>query len=42
MPEFRRMRVMAKQVAKHNHAAVSVIRETARETFNSWRDCWTM
>ena len=38
MPEYRRLRTMAKQVAKNNHAPFNVIRENRTETLGSWRD----
>ncbi len=38
MPEFRRLRLMAKQVAKHNFAPFNVIRENRTETLPGWRE----
>jgi DNA gyrase subunit B len=38
MPEFRRMRAMAKRISEHNHAPFSVIREGRVEVQNSWRE----
>jgi DNA gyrase subunit B len=38
LPEYRRMRVMAKQVAKHNHPPFTVTKDGRAETLASWRD----
>jgi DNA gyrase subunit B len=37
-PEYRRLRVMARQVAKHNQPPFVVIKDERRETLTSWRD----
>ncbi|MGI8743460.1 MAG: DNA topoisomerase (ATP-hydrolyzing) subunit B [Bryobacteraceae bacterium] len=37
-PEFRRLRVMAKQVAKHNKPPFTVIKDERHEEITSWRD----
>ncbi|MGA2601757.1 MAG: DNA topoisomerase (ATP-hydrolyzing) subunit B [Bryobacteraceae bacterium] len=37
-PEYRRMRAMAKQVAKYNHAPFAITREGRTESKPSWRE----
>src|SRR5579883_1819533 len=37
-PEYRRLRTLAKQIAKFNQPPFTVIRETAREPQETWRD----
>jgi DNA gyrase subunit B len=38
LPEYRRLRTMAKQTAKLNQPPFTVIRETRKETLPSWRE----
>jgi DNA gyrase subunit B len=38
LPEYRRMRIMAKQVAKHNHPPFTVTKDSRTEVLGSWRD----
>ena len=37
-PEYRRLRTLAKQIAKFNQPPFTVIRDTAREAQTNWRD----
>jgi DNA gyrase subunit B len=37
-PEFRRLRMLVKQVAKYNNPPFVVVKDTHRETSNNWRD----
>jgi DNA gyrase subunit B len=37
-PEYRRLRLLARQTAKSNHPPFTVIRENDRETLATWRD----
>ncbi len=38
LPEYRRMRIMAKQIAKHNHPPFTVTKDGRAEVLTSWRD----
>jgi DNA gyrase subunit B len=38
LPEFRRLRLLVKQVAKYNTPPFVVVKETRREIINNWRD----
>jgi DNA gyrase subunit B len=38
LPEYRRMRIMAKQIAKHNHPPFTVTKDSRAEVLGSWRD----
>jgi DNA gyrase subunit B len=38
LPEYRRLRIMAKQVAKHNYPPFTVVKDDRRETIASWRE----
>ena len=38
LPEYRRLRIMAKQVAKHNQPPFTVVKDERRETIASWRE----
>ena len=38
MPEFRRLRALVKQIAKNNTPPFVVVKESRRETLNSWRE----
>ncbi|MDQ6759514.1 MAG: DNA topoisomerase (ATP-hydrolyzing) subunit B [Acidobacteriota bacterium] len=38
LPEYRRLRIMAKQVAKHNQPPFTVVKDERRETLGSWRE----
>ncbi|MCZ2148175.1 MAG: DNA topoisomerase (ATP-hydrolyzing) subunit B [Bryobacterales bacterium] len=40
-PEYRRMRAIAKQIAKHNQPPFLVIKDTARDSQANWRDLLT-
>jgi DNA gyrase subunit B len=40
-PEYRRMRVIAKQIAKYNQPPFLVIKDTARDSQANWRDLLT-
>jgi DNA gyrase subunit B len=37
-PEYRRLRALARQVAKYNRPPFTVIKDGARETINTWRE----
>ena len=37
-PEFRRLRMLVKQVAKYNNPPFVVVKDSHRETSNNWRD----
>jgi len=37
-PEFKRLRALARQAAKFNHAPFVVVKETRRQTLTDWRD----
>jgi DNA gyrase subunit B len=37
-PEFRRLRMLVKQVAKYNNPPFVVVKDNHRETSNNWRD----
>jgi DNA gyrase subunit B len=37
-PEYRRLRAVAKQIARHNHPPFSVIRDSGAEQRDNWRD----
>ncbi len=38
LPEYRRLRIMSKQIAKHNHPPFTVTKDGRAETLESWRD----
>jgi DNA gyrase subunit B len=38
MPEYRKLRVLCKQIAKHNQPPFTVVKDTNREVQNNWRD----
>jgi DNA gyrase subunit B len=38
MPEYRRLRVMAREVAGHNRPPFTAIRENQRQVLNTWRE----
>ena len=37
-PEYRKLRVVAKEIAKHNHPPFTVVKDTHREVQTHWRD----
>ena len=38
LPEYRRLRIMAKQVSKYNHPPFTVVKDERRETLPAWRE----
>ncbi|MBI1895493.1 MAG: DNA topoisomerase (ATP-hydrolyzing) subunit B [Acidobacteria bacterium] len=37
-PEYKRLRMMARQISKHNQAPFTVVRDSSREVQKNWRD----
>ncbi|HYP07400.1 MAG TPA: DNA topoisomerase (ATP-hydrolyzing) subunit B [Bryobacteraceae bacterium] len=37
-PEFKKLRALAKQIARHNHPPFTVVNDGGREVLNGWRD----